>query len=136
MKTFRSILLLLLTLVSTSHSGTDVQVSRPRVGTSDQENHKPMSDSKEVQVQGDYMKAFLIAYEAFRDDIEIPPQKRHIENYILRFSDDKNNYFVVFVAKRKPAERDLAGGESKLGKDVRYTVAKSDFRIVSRLFFK
>ncbi len=136
MKTFRSILPLLLILVSTSRSGIDVQVSSPRVSTSDQKSQKPMSDSREVQVQGDYMKAFLVAYEAFRYDTEIPPQKRNIENYILRFSDDKNNYFVVFVAKRKPEERDLAGGESKLGKDVRYTVTKSDFRMVSRLFFK
>src|SRR6266536_2793340 len=134
MKTLSKIFSLLLIMLGTQFPGSIVQISNAKISADDQKEQESMCGSSEVQVHGEYMKAFLVAYKAFEEDTDIPSQKRHIENYILRFSQDKDNYFVVFVAKRKPKEHALAGGESELGKDVRYTVRKSDYRVASRLF--
>lgn len=104
----------------------------------------PLANDKTEQVNymesnrlpGEYLRAFLVAHQAFLADEGIPPQKRKVENYWVEFSQEAKSYEVLFIAKRKPNERELDGGESELGKDVRFSISKDDYRVLSRRFFK
>jgi hypothetical protein len=88
------------------------------------------------KVDGKYLKAFSIAYASFKDDALIPEDKRKLENYQIEFREQGDHCFVLFLAKRKPNERELLGGESELGKDVLYTIDCKTFALVDRKFFK
>jgi len=90
----------------------------------------------DVAISGEYLKAFSVAYEAFRNDVEIPEQKRKLENYRIEFRQKGDAYLMLFSAKRLPSESDIVGGESELGKDVLYRVSKRDYRMLGRNFFK
>lgn len=96
----------------------------------------PLDLPVDSTVSGEYMKAFLVAYEAFKTDPLIPEEKRRIENYGIEFRQRGDVYFVLFFAKRKPSERELDGGESELGKDVMYVIGKKDYKITTRQFYK
>ena len=89
-----------------------------------------------TSVSGEYMKAFLVAYDAFKEEPDIPDPKRRLDNYNIELSEDSELYFVFLYAKRKPSERNLKGGESELGRDVTYTIGKKDYHIVARVFHK
>lgn len=99
-------------------------------------NQDPLNLPVDGKLNGEYMRAFLVAYEAFKTDSLIPEEKRRIENYNIEFRQSRNVYFVLFFAKRKASERELEGGESELGKDVMYTIGKEDYKIIARQFYK
>lgn len=88
------------------------------------------------KLPGEYLKAFLAAHQAFLADEGIPPQKKKVENYWIEFSEAAKSYEVFYLTKRKSHESELDGGESELGKDVRFLVSKNDYSILSRQFFK
>ncbi len=96
----------------------------------------PLEIPVEIKLNGEYLKAFVAAYSSFKDDPLIPDQKKQIENYQIEFRQRGDLYFVLFLAKRKSTERELEGGESELGKDVMYTISKTDFKIVDKKFYK
>ena len=89
-----------------------------------------------VSITGDLLKAFDIAVTAFKAESLVPPQKRNLENYTVEFRERRGLIHVYFRAKPLPSEKQLAGGESALGKDTLYTIKKADFTIVDRKFFK
>lgn len=89
------------------------------------------------QIEGQYLKAFLSAYQVFIADKEIPPDKRKIENYLISFSEKSKQLEVTFIAKRTPEEiRTTVGGSSNLGKDVTYFLDKNEYKIVSQEYSK
>ena len=91
----------------------------------------------ELRMPGEYMKVFQAAYRAFLVDDDIPANKRRVENYRVKFHQDRKNYQVFFMAKRKPSEiGQLDGGSSELGRDVTYVVDKSTYQVVYRIFYK
>ena len=91
----------------------------------------------EVRVSGDFLKAFLVASDAFKKDAAIPERKKEIGNYTFEFRQDKNAYFVYFIPKLLPNEEGTTiGGESELGRWVTYAVRKSDYTILARQFYK
>ena len=96
----------------------------------------PLDFPVEVALNGQQMKAFLVAYASFKDDPLIPEQKKQIENYRIEFRKHGEYYYVLFLAIRKPYERELDGGQSELGKDVIYTVSAKDFRLTDKKFYK
>lgn len=87
-------------------------------------------------VSGEHMKSFLTAYDAFMQDSLIPEEKRKIENYRIEFRETPAVYYILFFAKRDASERELDGGESKLGQDVMYTISKGDYQLKARKFYK
>jgi hypothetical protein len=93
-------------------------------------------NSQEVAVDGDYLKAFTVAFEAFNSDALIPEQKRSLENYTIIFSRDKNCIYVFFYAKRLESERGLKGGETPRGRDVKYCISRKSYKVLDRIFFK
>ena len=94
------------------------------------------SENVRTKISGQMMKAFLVAYDAFKNDPAISQGKKRIENYNIEFSQRRKGYVVLFTARRLPSERELEGGESSLGRDVEYTVSKKDYQIVERMMFK
>jgi len=96
----------------------------------------PLAQPAEVSVTGEYMQAFLVAYEAFQKDVDIPREKKRIENYSIEFRQNSMSYTIFFFAKRGEAERLSPGGESSLGKDVSFRIRKKDFQVIDRLFYR
>jgi hypothetical protein len=96
----------------------------------------PLEIPVKLKLNGEYLKVFLVAYSSFKDDPLIPDQKKQIENYQIEFRQRGDLYLVLFLAKRKPSEGELEGGESELGKDVMYTISKNDFKVVDKKFYK
>jgi hypothetical protein len=94
----------------------------------------PLEIPVKLKLNGEYLKVFLVAYSSFKDDPLIPDQKKQIENYQIEFRQRGDLYFVLFLAKRKPTEGELEGGESELGKDVMYTVSKMTLKSSTRSF--
>ena len=45
----------------------------------------PLEIPVEIKLNGEYLKAFLVAYSSFKDDDLIPDQKKQIENYHIEF---------------------------------------------------
>ena len=117
----------------TSEAGRTKMESQP---TNNSANQDPLNLPVDGKISGNYMKAFLTAYDAFKADSLIPEDKKRIENYRIEFRQHGDVYFILFFAKRKPNERGLEGGESELGKDVMYSIRKTDYQIIKRLFFK
>jgi hypothetical protein len=96
----------------------------------------PLKAPLKNAVSGEHMKAFLTAYDAFRQDPLIPEEKRKIENYKVEFRETPQVYYLLFFAKRDAGERELDGGESKLGQDVMYTISRGDYQLKKRMFYK
>lgn len=94
------------------------------------------SSKVRTRISGQRMRAFLVAYDAFKNDPAISQGKKQIENYDIEFSQRRTGYVVLFAARRLPSERELEGGESSLGRDVEYTVSKKDYQVVERMMFK
>jgi len=117
-------------------SGSVNRQLRPSKRDTRHEDQDPLELPVVEKISGEYMKAFLAAYEAFMADPLIPDGKRGIENYSVEFRQRGDLYYILFFAKRKPSERELSGGESELGKDVIFTIRKTDYQIVERFFFK
>ena len=90
----------------------------------------------ESKVSGEYMRAFLVAHNAFERDSEIPEEKRRIENYNVEFRQDTETYLISFFAKRIPPGSMVVGGETEMGKDVTYAISKGDYQLIGRQFYK
>ena len=119
-------------LARTEDMGTQKNDRMPAKADADD----PLDLPIEAKVPGEYMKAFLAAYSAFKDDPLIREEKRNIENYQIEFRQRNDLIYVLLLAKRKAAETEIDGGESELGRDVIYTVKKKAFTIVERKFYK
>ncbi len=89
------------------------------------------------EIPGEYLKAFISAYEAFTRDTDIKDYKKNIENYKIVFERYNKVYKITFYANRKPYEQgNLEGGGSELGTDVTYTVSRKTYQLVSKQFYK
>ena len=110
--------------------------NNPQTMPTNSADQDPLDKPAEVAVPGPYMKAFLVAYEDFRRDPDIPAEKKDISNYSIEFRQNAESYSIFFFARRPENEKLSPGGESSLGKDVSYTVRKSDYKVTSKLFYK
>jgi hypothetical protein len=89
----------------------------------------------EARVAGPYLKAFLVSYESFNNDPQIPEAKRPLENYDFEFRQGKTSYFIWFIP-RSAHSGPIVGGDTELGRAVTYSVSKADFRITGKQFYK
>ncbi len=95
-----------------------------------------MDDAEQIGVPGELMKAFLVAYDAFLKETEIPKEKRKIENYNIGLSQKGEYYSVFLVPKLKPGEPLRPGGSTELGKAVTFKIKKENYHIIERFFYK
>lgn len=121
---------------STSNERKSVQPTTGGVVQDSRDEQDWFNLRLDSNVDGTYMKAYLVAVESFKAETVIPEAKKSIDNYKLELRQDRDFYFVLFLAKRQPSERNLRGGESALGVDVMYTIRKTNYDLISRKFFE
>jgi hypothetical protein len=100
-----------------------------------QAKQEPTDPFSGMPVSGKYLKAFVVAYSAFKAETKIPPQKKRLENYFIRFSESNVAYFVLFIPNQTPNDNNV-GSESELGFEVLYAISKKDFRLIKWSFTK
>ena len=101
------------------------------------ENEKNNADNTIMKgVPGEVVQALLVAHEAFRTDNDIPKQKRIIQNYYISINKESTFYTIYFSAKSGQGESDSLGGQTKLGKSVKYIVDSRNLKLVSKQFMK
>lgn len=108
----------------------------PQLTNANEAEQDPLESPAEMTLTGEYLTALLVAYEDFKKDPDIPPQKKRMTNYTVEFRQDPENYIIFLFAKRPPNEQLSPGGESSLGKDVSYKVRKSDYHITGKSFYR
>jgi len=87
-------------------------------------------------ISGEYMKAFVVAYDAFRKSPGLKKSKKSLDNYNLEFSEDAKNYVVHFHVKPLPGTVTGLGGETTIGREEQFTIAKSNSKIVQDLLYR
>lgn len=87
-----------------------------------------------VKFKGAHIKAFLVAYEAFKTQAEIPESKKSLENYKISIHEHDEKYYVQFLPQSTDSEVYDKGGETSLGKEVVYILTKYDNKII-RFYF-
>ena len=113
----------------------DIFAQQPSQEASKMEQES-QTESEEVSLDGNYLKAFNVAFEALEKDKSIPAMKEHLENYTVIFSRDKQSIFVFFYAERLESERGLKGGETSRGRSVTYRISSDSFKIRERILSK
>jgi len=83
-------------------------------------------------LDGHSFRAFLVAYADFVKNPHVPASKRDIVNYYIAI-DTRNSekYVVWFLPRLLPAEKNLVGGETTLGREVKYEIDKKTNKITS-----
>jgi hypothetical protein len=90
-----------------------------------------------ASIHGDIFKACLVAYQDFEkilNEAKSDPPKlaqlfSKIENYDIDIYEEPDSYRVVFHLKLDLSEDAFGGG-------ARYTIRKTDYRIVDKKYFK
>jgi hypothetical protein len=101
------------------------------------ESQEPSSSSiGSIKVDGNQLRLFLVAYDSFKSEPEIPASKRQIQNYSVYFHEDRGNYIVSFLPKLLPGEELDYGGDTKMGRPVDYVIDSKTFRLLGRVFGK
>lgn len=127
-------------LPSNENSGSANLVTNSSTVVEQEPADKPVEDPvslrEESRVDGEFQKAFLECYDAFKNEEKIPVGLRRLENYSIRFRQKNSYYYVLFYAKHPPGRPISLGGSTELGVDIMYTVRRSDLKIVEKNTFK
>ncbi|MGH9949903.1 MAG: hypothetical protein ACRD6X_22270 [Pyrinomonadaceae bacterium] len=89
-----------------------------------------------VKLDGGVAKSFIVAYEAFRNQPEIPETKRSLQNYFIKLHKSDDDVYVHFQPKSLDADLTRKGGETSLGKAIVYVIREKDFTIKRFYFFE
>jgi hypothetical protein len=63
----------------------------------DTEIENLLKSEPEIVYKGPLLKAFLAAYESFKEETAIPLSKKAIENYQVQFRQNNEFYLIVFT---------------------------------------
>lgn len=90
-----------------------------------------------AEMKGGPLKAFAAAYGAPQAIPDLAASKKWLENYTVRFVENKDNYYITFIPKSDPIRKLPGGGfvvsvgaETSFGRNVRFTVTKTDFKVI------
>lgn len=122
------------TFQSNSPNTENISVNKTRIELED--NSDPIELPVISTVEGSHLKIISIAFEAFKTDKEIPEDKKNIEDYKVELRQNKNSFFIFFIAGMAKGEKPSFGGQTILGKDTMFIINKKDFAIKGRTFFK
>jgi hypothetical protein len=93
---------------------------------------KPQSD---IAIDGTYMRALAVALQRHQAIADLTTRQKQIESYVLKFSQDDQNIYVLFIPKIPKGTFPL-GGETPFGRSARYAVAKQTYHVVDETFFE
>ncbi len=91
---------------------------------------EPIASGK---IPGEYLQAWLVAYEDFRRIKGLSNAEKRLEHYFIYFSQDGRYWFFSFTALL-PEGKDPRLGQPEFGTDVSYWVEKETLHIVRRQF--
>jgi hypothetical protein len=83
-----------------------------------------------AHVQGEFLKAFLAAYQEFAATRDPEGKQRNLEQFTVRFDLKSDRTLVTFLALLKPGQRPSLDTLSGLPVDVTYEVNRQDQRIL------
>lgn len=90
-----------------------------------------------AEMKGEQLKAFAAAYEALQAIPDLAASKKRLENYTVRFVENKDNYYITFDPRSDPirilpdgSSFARVGAETIFGRNVRFTVTKTDFKVI------
>ena len=94
--------------------------------------------SLDIPVDGNAFKAFLVAYELFSKDEQIPVNKRSILQHNVKILRESKLYVVAFRAKRNMSSLTNLeyGGATDFGVDVDYYINSENYIFQKRLFYQ
>jgi len=95
-----------------------------------------LESEPESEYKGPLLKAFLAAYESFKNEPAIPLSKKAIENYNVEFHQNSKIYVVVFTVGDKEKGAVTPGGQTALTVSVYYVIDKKDYKVISRKFLR
>jgi hypothetical protein len=98
--------------------------------------HNLLESEPESVYKGPLLKAFLAAYESFKNEPAIPLSKKAIENYNVEFHQNSEIYIIVFTTGDKERSTVIPGGVSALTVSVYYVIDKKDYKVKSRKFLR
>ncbi len=88
-------------------------------------------------MKGGQLKAFAAAYGALQAIPDLAASKKRLENYTVSFVENKDNYYITFDPRFQPPRKLPGGGfvisvgaENDFGRNVRFTVTKTDFKVI------
>src|SRR5262245_47717194 len=79
-----------------------------------------LESEPESVYKGPLLKAFLSAYESFKNEPAIPLSKKAIENYNVQFRQNSEVYLIVFTIGDKGKDAATPGGRSALTVSIYY----------------
>jgi hypothetical protein len=97
---------------------------------------KPNTVAAPFEVSGTYIAAFEAAYREFLRISDLSKSRKRLENYRIRFTEDESNYYVKFVPRLAIGDSAREGGETTLGREVQFTVRRTDLAVVRRTYYE
>jgi len=88
----------------------------------------------DLSLDGEKLNPILIAIKSFKDDEDIPKEKKNLNRYNIELRQDEKFFFVLMLVKRD-SNKVYIGGETENGMDITYFVNKKDAS-VKRTFHK
>nr|VFK64471.1 MAG: hypothetical protein BECKUNK1418G_GA0071005_10471 [Candidatus Kentron sp. UNK]VFK71102.1 MAG: hypothetical protein BECKUNK1418H_GA0071006_10511 [Candidatus Kentron sp. UNK] len=95
--------------------------------------------NKRVLVPGNYLTAWQICYGDFQTIEDISEEQKRLQHYRIGFTEDNENYIVLFSGLMLPK---MVNGKPEglilgtVGRTTKYWVDKESFTISKRLFYK
>ena len=123
--------------VGQSNSNTKKQDSNQNSNIEAQELVEKLlnfENPKDMVISGEFLQAFLTAYQSFQEEKDISVEKKNIKNYLIKISKEPNYYKIIFIPKYAKGEVPNFGGTTSLGKGVIYRVDNKTFQIIKRYF--
>jgi hypothetical protein len=84
-----------------------------------------------AHIQGEFLKAFLAAYQEFTATRDPEGKQRKLEEFTVHFDLKSDRILVTFLALLKPGQRPSLHTLSGLPVDVTYEVSRQDQRILN-----
>lgn len=110
------------------------------------EDHEEVFVSVEAQanlLSGNLLKAWQAAAADFVNHADQTPEQVDLKHYKIGFGETENNYVILFqglllpIVSTEEGEQKIVGMlRTSFGRTTKYWIAKSDFSIENKLFYK
>lgn len=86
------------------------------------------------QIAGEYLQAWLVAYEDFLDIKDLSEQEKELGHYLFHFSQDELYWYISFTPVL-PEGKEPRLGQPEFGASVIYWIEKEEVKLAQRLFW-
>lgn len=90
----------------------------------------------EIKISGEVFEAMSAAIDRFKNDTDLKPEEREIQNYDIEMRQSLRNYYFYLNPKLAPGEQLIPGAGTSLGRYVTYEVSKPDFKVTTKIMYK